>query len=111
MKLAQDCWDCPLPFSGAMVLVIMIILCVALSIWLRRKRKYGIGNGILFFAAFLNWHINHAGRNWGIIRWDDPKDCYDRNVVSAFCVILAIAAATIIVFFHRRFQKKAPVSQ
>jgi hypothetical protein len=111
MKFAQDYWDCPFPFSGAMVHVIVIILCVALSIWLRRKRKYGLANGILFFAAFEIWVINHAGRNWGIIRLDNPKDCYDRNLVSAFCVILAIAAAIIIVFFHRRFRKKAPVSR
>lgn len=104
----ENCWDCPMPFETAFGLFVVAMLCVSMGIWLRHRRNRAghiIGNVLLALTAFEIFTLNHAGRNWGIVRIDDPRGAYDRNAVSLFLLLFVILAAGFILHFRKPHSK------
>ncbi len=99
------CWDCPISSRQAASLFAAVVICTLLGIWLRRNDKTylrTIGNCLLVFAALELFTLNHAGRNWGIIRFTNPVEFFDRDAISVLCGILAGAGALLAVYFRKR---------
>jgi hypothetical protein len=104
----ENCWDCPISFETALGMFLVALVCVSAGIWLRRlKKPFGriIGNILLALAALEIFALNHAGRNWGIIRIDDPRYVYDRNIVSLLLLLFVILVAASVRHFRKSHAK------
>jgi hypothetical protein len=104
----RNCWDCPMPFETAFGLFVVAMLCVFIGIWLRHFRKrsgYISGNILLAFAALGIFTLNHAGRNWGIVRINDQRGAYNGDAVSLFLMLIVILATAFIVHFRKPHSK------
>ncbi len=76
-----------------------------LGTWLRGSSKWqfhALGNILLGVAALYIWVIHHAGREWGISRFNNPHEGYDPNTVSVFALALLIVCAGFVRLFGRR---------
>ena len=104
------CIDCPLSFRDALQLLTVIIVSVALGIGLRRGNKTYVrimGNCLLIFGALEVFTLNHAGRNWGIIRSVNPLEFYNGDAVSVFSLMLVLVGGSLVVYFRKRPQKRS----
>ena len=105
-----ECWDCPISFREALGLVAVVLASIALGIILRRNDKRYVqivGNCFLIFGALEIFVLNHAGRNWGIIRSLHPVEFYNRDTVSFFSLVIAMVGAGSVIYFRRRPQKQS----
>jgi hypothetical protein len=97
--------DCPVSPGLALLSVGIVITSVAVGAWLRRSRRnwlVNLGTGCLVIGAYFLFTLNHAGRNWGIMRSTDPVEYYEANSVSALCLLGAAAGATIVKLSERK---------
>jgi hypothetical protein len=104
-RFQGDFWDCSLSFEQALTILGVIIAFLTFGVWFlgcSRSLIRGLGFVFLFIAGLYIWVIHHAGRNWGINRFDNPQDCYSPNAVSVFVVLLIIACIGLVIYFSKR---------